>query len=302
MLSVKKLIEGAKSCLPDAIFLMIWHRRKVGRFPNIWNPRTFNERILHRCLYPDPRYRDLADKLKVRDYVARKIGPNHLIPLLAAPDEFTREVFDELPSAFVMKSNHGSGFVKIVKNKSTVSFEELSALAKEWLSTDFYKIARERHYRDIKPRIFFEKLLLGKDDVVPADLKVHVFNRQQDNPTMFITVISDRFGEHPRADTYNANWELQEIWTGHYGRSEKLASRLGELDSLISVARALASEFDYVRVDAYELAGTIYFGELTFTPGAGFFPMKPDSIDYAWGRLINPEPSKPEPSKVYERA
>ena len=30
----------------------------------------------------------------------------------------------------------------------------------------------------------------------------------------------------------------------------------------------------------------VYFGELTFTPGAGVFPFHPDRYDYEWGRLF----------------
>ncbi|WP_250536703.1 ATP-grasp fold amidoligase family protein [Caballeronia sp. AZ10_KS36] len=286
----KTLIDGAKAWLPDSVFLSLLHRHNVGRFPNMWNPRTFNEKILHRCLYPDPRYIDLTDKLKVRDYVADKIGTRHLIPLLAEPGAFTKEVFDALPSSFVMKANHGSGFVEVVKDKSRVSFEQLSALAEKWLSTPFYRVARERHYRMIEPRIFFEALLLAEDGQVPADLKFHVFNSPSGQQTIFITVISGRFTDHPRGDTYDAEWRLQDIWLGHYHRSDTPAPPPESLDSLLEIAGVLAKEFEYVRVDLYEANGNIYFGELTFTPGAGVFPMRPDHVDYEWGRLFEVDP------------
>jgi hypothetical protein len=288
MLLVKTLIGAAKACLPDSVFLRIAHRRKVGRFPNLRNPETFNEKILHRCLYPDPRYIDLTDKLKVREYVARKVGLLHLIPLLSDPDVFTEDVYERLPSTFVMKANHGSGFVKVVKDKSRAPFQELAALSEQWLSTHFYRVARERHYRTIEPRIFFESLLLDKDGKIPADLKVHVFNRPPGEQTIFITVISDRFGDNPRGDTYDASWRIQDIWHGHYQRSETPAPPPEKLDSLLSVASTLADEFEYVRVDLYETNGNIYFGELTFTPGAGVFPLRPAEVDYAWGRLFDP--------------
>ncbi len=35
------------------------------------------------------------------------------------------------------------------------------------------------------------------------------------------------------------------------------------------MSKRLAADFDYVRVDWYIHEGHIYFGELTFTPGAG---------------------------------
>ena len=37
---------------------------------------------------------------------------------------------------------------------------------------------------------------------------------------------------------------------------------------MIDAARALSAPFDFVRVDLYDGADGIYFGELTFTPAA----------------------------------
>ncbi|SPB18942.1 hypothetical protein NOV72_06147 [Caballeronia novacaledonica] len=282
----KSLIHSVRDLLPDNLYLSIYHRRRIGRFPKMRNPTTFNEKILRRCLEPDPRFGDLTDKLKVREYVAGKIGGEYLVPLAAEPSDFTRDVFDALPSAFVMKANHGSGFVHLVKDKSQTSFEKLDALAKSWLSTDFYAIARERHYRKIERRIFFEALLTEPDGKVPPDLKFHVFNKQSGDPKIFILVITDRFGESTRGDIYDADWNRLDISIGHYKPSEAPAPRPEKLDALLAVARKLASDFEFVRVDLYDSNDAIYFGELTFTPGAGMFRLRPDRVDYEWGNLM----------------
>ncbi|WP_250517952.1 ATP-grasp fold amidoligase family protein [Caballeronia sp. INDeC2] len=282
----KSLIHSVRDWLPDNLYLTINHRRRIGRFPRMRNPTTFNEKILRRCLEPDPRFGDLSDKLKVREYVAEKIGSEYLVPLVAEPSAFTRSVFDALPSSFVMKANHGSGFVYLVKDKNETSFEKLDAMAQSWLSTDFYAIARERHYRTIERRIFFEALLTGAEGKVPPDLKFHVFNKQSGDPKIFILVIADRFGEHPRGDMYDADWNLLDIGMGHYSRSTAPAPRPKNLDALVSIARTLASDFEFVRVDLYDSNDEIYFGELTFTPGAGMFPLHPDRVDYEWGNLM----------------
>jgi hypothetical protein len=186
-----------------------------------------------------------------------------------------------------MKANHGSGFVEVVRDKSHTSFERLSKLAQEWLSTDFYRIARERHYREIEPRIFFETLLLDETGVVPADLKFHVFNPRSGKPIIYVLVISDRFGATPRGDVFDANWQIQDITFGQYKKSPTPVPRPDNLEALLATAAALARDFDYVRVDLYTLKDTIYFGELTFTPGAGVLPMGPDKVDYEWGRLLD---------------
>ncbi|SAK46022.1 hypothetical protein AWB81_00434 [Caballeronia arationis] len=279
----KTLLGGAKDLLPDYVFLSMSHRQKIGRFPNLLKPTTFNEKILYRCLHPDPRYADLTDKLTVRDYVKSKIGEEYLIPLIAEPDSFDRDVFDSLPSAFVMKANHGSSFVKVVKDKSTTSFEELTALADQWLSKDFYRVARERHYHAIKHRIYFETLLLDERGDVPADYKLHIFAGAGGRRTVFICVISDRFNDHPRGDFYDAQWNLLDIGIGHFERSKSPDPRPENLSMLLDIGERLAEDFEYVRVDLYSPRGRVYFGELTFTPGAGVLQLRPDSVDYEWG-------------------
>jgi hypothetical protein len=285
----KRLLHGVKYFLPDYVFLLLSHRKRVGRFPNLKRPVTFNEMILWHCLHPDPRWAQLTDKLSVREYVRRKIGDEYLIPLVAVPDTFTQEVFDSLPSSFVMKANHGCGFVKVVWDKSKTSFEELNRLASQWLGTNFYHASRERHYRDIKPRIFFEKVLLEKSGKIPADLKLHVFGRRPGGPIIYPTVISDRFGDI-RGDVYDAQWNRLELALGDYKRSEVAALSPSNWAEIVRIATLLAKDLGYVRVDLYSIGDKIYFGELTFTPGAGVLPFNPNQYDYEWGRLMKTAP------------
>lgn len=78
-----------------------------------------------------------------------------------------------------MKANHGSGFVKIVRDKAETSYQELRTLADRWLATDFSRTGRERHYRAIQPRLLFEALLLDEQGNIPADFKIHCFNPEE---------------------------------------------------------------------------------------------------------------------------
>jgi TupA-like ATPgrasp len=283
---IRRIKEAAKSVLPDSLFLSLLHHKCIGRYPNLVRPVTFNEKILQRSLRPDSRYIGLTDKLLVREYIAGKIGQEHLIPLVAAPAEFTRKVFDALPDAFVMKANHGSSFVEVVRRKSETSFEKLRLLADKWLSTAFYSVARERHYRKIKPRIFFEQLLLDDSGKIPADFKLHCFGGRPGRPIIYILVISDRFGSNTRGDVYDIDWNHLDIAIGYYKRSVTPAPRPPHLQAVLDTAVKLCEDFDYVRVDLYAPDSRVYFGELTFTPGAGVLPFTPDKTDYEWGKLL----------------
>jgi hypothetical protein len=176
--------------------------------------------------------------------------------------------------------------VEVVHDKSKYSFDRLQGLAAKWVSTDFYKVCRERHYKNIEPRIFFEKLLVDKNGQIPADYKVHCFRLKDEPPVMYTVQISDRFGPRPRASVYDADWNLLDIRIGNYEQSSTPEPRPENLDAVLDAAAKLSREFDYVRVDLYAPDNTVYFGELTFTPGAGVVPMFPDCADFAWGEFL----------------
>lgn len=53
------------------------------------------------------------------------------------------------------------------------------------------------------------------------------------------------------------------------------------LEEMIAIASKLSVGFGFVRVDLYDANERVYFGELTFTPTAGYTNLRPDSWD-AW--------------------
>lgn len=55
---------------------------------------------------------------------------------------------------------------------------------------------------------------------------------------------------------------------------------------MIDVVRKLAKPFQFVRVDLYMANDHIYFGELTFTDGAGSDPFTPRSFDLEMAKRI----------------
>jgi hypothetical protein len=52
---------------------------------------------------------------------------------------------------------------------------------------------------------------------------------------------------------------------------------------MLEVAEALASPFDYVRVDLYLWHGRVIIGELTHYPGRGYTAFEPMEIEHEMG-------------------
>jgi len=170
---LKSLIVSFKKKLPHSVQLFFRYHKKFNRYPNLYNPKTYSEKLYSRLINPLPIFSDLADKLKVRDYVASVAGPEYLIPLYGTYEKLTVEDLRSLPDEFVLKANHGAGFFKIVsKNNhpSLQSLEDIVTIANKWLQTDYSKKYLEKHYLKISPKIFAEKALLvgGKP---PLDYK-----------------------------------------------------------------------------------------------------------------------------------
>ena len=96
-----------------------------GKFLNLTNPKTFNEKIQWIKLNDrNPLMTLYADKYEVREIVEKKIGShilNELYGVFKTPDEID---FDSLPESFVLKATHGSGWNIIVKNKSVLEREK----------------------------------------------------------------------------------------------------------------------------------------------------------------------------------
>lgn len=108
------LVKQATKYIPDMLYHQIKYAQVFKKWPNVIQPKTFSEKIIMRNFWPKSIYTELADKLKVRDYIANTIGAQYLIKLYAAGSVLTRPTFKELPNAFVIKANHGSGFNRIV--------------------------------------------------------------------------------------------------------------------------------------------------------------------------------------------
>ena len=66
---------------------------------------------------------------------------------------------------------------------------------------------------------------------------------------------------------------------GNYKSYEGISEKPVNFDSMINIAKKLSRDFQFVRVDLYNIDGKIYFGELTFTPTSGknpFYPLEKD--------------------------
>ena len=59
----------------------------------------------------------MVDKYAVKQWVAKRIGKEHVVPCYGAWEKFDDIDFSKLPDQFVLKCNHDSGGFVICKDK-----------------------------------------------------------------------------------------------------------------------------------------------------------------------------------------
>jgi hypothetical protein len=255
-----------------------WRYRSAHKqFRLLLKPKTFNQKLFYKLIYDRrPLLVTFADKLQAREYVRQKIGDDILVELLLTTDRPEEIKFEQLPEKFVVKANHGSGYVRIV-NQLHDKESDLRQTCQKWLSETFSDWNSEWFYKPILPRILIESLLEGGDGEAPWDYNFFVFNGK---PYM-IQVDSGRFTDH-RRDMFSPDWERLNV-RFRYPNANRNIPRPACLPKMLEIAERLGSEVDFVRVDLYEVGGRVFFGELTNIPGGGWGKFDPHEFDAILG-------------------
>lgn len=274
---IKPLLPACYQFFPE-LNCINQYRYNLGRMPNLINPKTFNEKVLRKLLFDrDPKLTLFADKYLVRDYVKSKLGTDgHLTKLYAVIDGPAEISGLGLPSQFVMKANHLSGVVKIVRDSDSLAKGELEDLASKWLQKNYYDKLHEWAYKNIKPRIIFEELLEFNGNV-PDDWRFFCFRGEP----RFIQVDIDRFIDQ-RRNFYDMDLTLLPV-KKVFENFQRETDSLQNYDKMLEIARKLSAGTDFIRVDLYNIQGRILFGELTNYPSAGLGKFNPSSWDTTFG-------------------
>ena len=219
----------------------------------------------------------------MRDWVKKKIGEQYLIPLLGVYDKFENIDFVKLPNQFVIKCNHGCSYNIIVKDKTKLDLTEVKTKLDKWMNENFaFKAGCELHYRDINPKIIIEKYIENKgcDDLY--DYKFWCYNGQVE----YVQFLSGRNRDELKMAFYDSNWVKQSFYNNNEF-DENVVPRPKSLDKMKKLAEKLSKDFNYVRVDLYQLDnGEVYFGEMTFTPASGSMKWCDEKINLTLGRMI----------------
>lgn len=276
--------------LPIPLLRHAFHLTMLHRPGNFRRPRSFNEKVNWRILY-DRRDRIVAacDKMRMKEMArAAYPGTQLRIPqtywfgtdLRDAPD------LADLPP-WVLKPNHSSGHALFGPDPQT-DVAALLEQTRDWWKRTPLELG-EWGYGQAQPVLLLEERIPTPDGAPPPDYKFFVF----DGRVELVQVNRGRFGSQT-ATFLDADWNRLPVrWRIRPVADEP---RPPELQTMLEIASALGSGWDFIRVDLYAVDGAVWFGEYTPYPGGGLLRYRPRQFDFEQGRhwrLPSPERVRP---------
>lgn len=273
--------------LPDALFLRIQFYRTMGKWLNLKNPKTFNEKLQWLKLYDRrPEYKQMVDKHRVRDYISEKIGREYLVPLLGVWDHPQEIDFEELPDQFVLKCTHNSGTgLCVCKDKSKLDIKAVRQELERGLKQDYYWLGREWPYKNVPRKIIAEKYITDSStDKDLTDYKFFCFNGIVD----CVMIAIERSTGEPKFYFFDKDWKLLRLNVrGKNAPPDFTLPKPKCIDEMFRIAEVLSKGIPFVRVDLYQSNDKVYFGEMTFFPQSGFDSLITDEAENRFGSKID---------------
>ncbi len=258
---------------PYLLILFIYaHKRLPRRSSRLFNDYLFFLKASDEL--SDIMRQVTSDKHLVKEFVNERVGTGKTIEtvgLFASVSEINGE---KLPRPCVLKPAHGSGSVVFCKEGQNELSEEELELLQRALDSSPYTSAREANYRYLRRRIVCEPMLQEGENI--KDYKVFCFRGEP----KVIQVDSDRHWAHKR-NIYTPAWEHVDVkYNFPLGQWEDAPSNLSEM---LDISRALATEFEFVRVDFFISGERLFIGELTHCPESahGRFASRADEARFS---------------------
>lgn len=275
------------SFIPDKTMLQIQYRIKTGRKLNLKKPQRFTEKLQwYKLYYKDPLIISCVDKYDVRAYVESKGLGHTLLQCYGVFDRAEDVDFAKLPQRFVLKDTLGGGgnSVIIVSDKDKMDKDAVMAQMEGWVKQPHRVRDGGRewpYYSGKKHRIIAEEFLEAEDPSLGlVDYKAFCF----DGKIEFSFGLCNRtLGGAVKLSIYDRDFNKRDTLLSGYEDVEDRIQKPANYDQIVEVTEKLAEDFPHVRVDLYSNNGKVYFGELTFYSGSGYYVFNPDAFDVEIG-------------------
>ena len=285
-------IESEKNFYKEMLQLYIENKEKFytkgrefimssyGKQFNKSNIITFQDKLNYLLIYEKPEDKaQIVDKILLRNYSKDVLGKDVCPPILKIYDSIDEINLEELPNQFVLKCNHGSKMNIFCEDKFKFDLSNAKIKLKEWMDINFGLSTFEYQYLNVKRKIFVEQFL--EKDII--NYKFSCFNGEPK-----LIRVKGHINGTNLYNIYYTNWTISniELDIDQYVVTNIFKKPIN-LEKMINYAKLLSSKFCYCRVDFYEVNGTLFLGEITFTPFNSNVDYKDKETEIYLGKLIN---------------
>ncbi|WFB36434.1 ATP-grasp fold amidoligase family protein [Kiritimatiellota bacterium B12222] len=239
-----------------------------GRFADVKSPELYNDKIQWLKLFDQKPDRIICcDKLLVRSYVEKKCTNVNFAKVYQTAKSFAELDINSLPQKFVLKTNHDSGTVFIIRDKMKVDWAKLGKEVENSLAFNYGWLRGEWPYKFIDRKVFVEELLDPMSEKAPPDFKFHCVNGR----VMWLQYLFDR-GENQKEKNFDRKFkEIPLNLDTDFSCSEVKLNKPKNWNELVLIAEKISKDIKYVRVDLYNIESQVFFGEMTFYPKSGLY-------------------------------
>lgn len=248
-------------------------------------PTGFFDKIQWRILHDRrPLIAVGGDKLAMKEYAA-KMSAEVLVPETLWAGSDLEAIYDiDWGCDWVLKPREGAGaavFGSGSFRESRLSLEEI----KRWKHRQAFKVWGEWAYGQSGPGYLLEKRIPTKDGGLPLDTKVFVFGGKAG----LILVSGSKYSDVHACRYYSPDWTPLDFSDG--GRDLAAVVQAPErLSVIVDIAESIGKDFDFIRVDLYDVPEGVFFGELSPYPTGGtssFGSSELDCMVGSWWSLPN---------------
>ncbi len=272
-----------KPYIDDRRYIEKEYSDRLGKKPDLDNPKSFNEKNNWRKLYDrNPIYTSMVDKYMIKQVIKDKCGEGHSFPLLGVWDDARQIDFASLPEKFVLKANHAGGVI-VCRDKSSFDKEKAVKELRRQQAANYYWSNREWPYKNVERKIIAEAYM-GEN---LTDYKNYCFNGKLQY-TFVWSNESRADGRKPEAffcGAYDRQWNRTEL-SIDYPTKNISYPKPECYEEMVSLAEKMSEGIPFVRVDCYCINGIPYVGEMTFFPWGGFMKFKDPKWDRQLGDLL----------------
>ncbi len=280
--TIRRLVQ--RNLYPDRLLISRQYRSRNGFYPDLKNPKELSEKLQWLKLNDrSPLHTMCADKIRARDYVAARVGPEVLSPAYLITYDIDDIRPDRIPQdKFVLKTNHDQGGVFICRDRAAFDWDKVRADVGQRMTQNKYLDFREYQYKNVKPGVLVEALMEGENGEAPREVRLYCIHGK---PT-FIEVVQERFGDR-RESFYDPDWKRM-LFIGRSMQPDEALPRPPYIDRLMAYAERLAEPFLFCRVDFLNAGGDeCWFGEITFYHAAGLLRFTPLDFERRFGEMVD---------------